>query len=414
TVNFANGTNTTAVYDSATNTYKYNVVDAPTFAGTVTSAGLQVNGNSTVTGTQTVTGISNLNGGAALNNQKITGLLDGTVASGSKEAVNGGQLFTTNTNVSTAQTTANNALANAATADGKAVAAQTTANNALANAATADGKAVAAQTTANSALTEAQKGLNFTVNGTTPADKVGLGETVNFANGTNTTAVYDSATNTYKYNVVDAPTFAGQVKANGFDANGQAINNVASGGTTATNAANIGDVQAAAAAAKTIVAQGENTTVTKTTDATTKNDTYTVNADSASVSTSSALSATKGAKDANGNTDYALDLSATTKTDIKAGVDAKTAVDTKGLTFNGDGGTTGIKKLGDAVAITGDSNITTAATAAGVQVKLNPNLVVTSVTAGDSLLNTDGLTVTGGPSITKAGINAAGTTISNV
>ncbi|MFW2079324.1 hypothetical protein ACG94X_16805, partial [Acinetobacter sp. ULE_I010] len=130
------------------------------------------------------------------------------VASGSKEAVNGGQLFTTNTNVSTAQTTANNALTNAATADGKAVAAQTTANNALANAATADGKAVAAQTTANSALTEAQKGLNFTVNGTTPADKVGLGETVNFANGTNTTAVYDSATNTYKYNVVDAPTFA--------------------------------------------------------------------------------------------------------------------------------------------------------------------------------------------------------------
>ncbi|EPK5865803.1 hypothetical protein JH840_003728, partial [Acinetobacter baumannii] len=45
----------------------------------------------------------------------------------------------------------------------------------------------------------ADKGLNFSVNGGT-ADNVKLGETVNFANGTNTTAVYDPATNTYKYN----------------------------------------------------------------------------------------------------------------------------------------------------------------------------------------------------------------------
>ena len=59
------------------------------------------------------------------------------------------------TAASNAQSTANTALANAATADGKAVAAQADATQALADAATADGKAVAAQSTANTALANA-------------------------------------------------------------------------------------------------------------------------------------------------------------------------------------------------------------------------------------------------------------------
>ncbi|MEQ1251711.1 beta strand repeat-containing protein, partial [Acinetobacter junii] len=183
TVTLADGTNTTVTYDAATNTYKYSVVDAPTFTGTVTA------GNLATGGTLSVTGVSNLNGGANLNNQKITNVAAGT-ASG--DAVNFGQLTTTNNNVTTAQNAAN--------------AAQTSAN--------------AAQTTANSALTEAQKGLNFRANaGAT--DKVSLGETVTLADGTNTTVTYDAATNTYKYSVVDAPTFAGTVTAG----------NLATGGT---------------------------------------------------------------------------------------------------------------------------------------------------------------------------------------
>ncbi len=47
----------------------------------------------------------------------------------------------------------------------------------------------------------------------------------------------------------------------GINAGGKAITNVASGGTTATNAANIGDVQRAAAASKTTVTQGSNIVV---------------------------------------------------------------------------------------------------------------------------------------------------------
>ncbi|MBM9559734.1 hypothetical protein JRZ80_17935 [Acinetobacter nosocomialis] len=42
------------------------------------------------------------------------------------------------------------------------------------------------------------------------------------------------------------------------------------------------------------------------------------------------------------------------------------------------------------------------------------DLNIDSVTAGDSKLDTNGLTITGGPSVTKTGIDAAGNTISNV
>ncbi|RKG29465.1 hypothetical protein D7V20_19445, partial [Acinetobacter rongchengensis] len=42
------------------------------------------------------------------NNQKITNVADGSIAAGSKDAVNGGQLNTTNTNVSNLTTTVTN------------------------------------------------------------------------------------------------------------------------------------------------------------------------------------------------------------------------------------------------------------------------------------------------------------------
>ena len=52
--------------------------------------------------------------------------------------------------------------------------------------------------------------------------------------------------------------------------------------------------------------------------------------------------------------------------------------------------------------------------------KLNDTINVTNVnatgnvTAGDTTINNDGLTITGGPSVTKSGIDAAGNKISNV
>ena len=140
---------------------------------------------------------------------------------------------------------------------------------------------------------------------------------------------------------------------------------------------------------------------------------------SASVSSgSSAVSVTPNGTTKNADgvevTDYAVDLSQATKDDIQKGVDANTTVNTKGLTFTGDTKESDVKKLGDKVAITGDDNITTEANPNGVQVKLNKDLKVDSVKAGDTTINNDGLTVNGGPSVTKSGINAGDKKITGV
>ena len=139
---------------------------------------------------------------------------------------------------------------------------------------------------------------------------------------------------------------------------------------------------------------------------------------SASVSGSSAVSviAKTPAKNKDGVevTEYAVDLSQATKDDIKKGVDANTTVNTKGLTFNSNNGSTTEQKLGDTVTIKGEDNITTEASGSEIKVKLNKDIKVDSVKAGETTINNDGLTISGGPSVTKSGINAAGKKISNV
>ena len=183
--------------------------------------------------------------------------------------------------------------------------------------------------------------------------------------------------------------------------------------TDAINGSQLYSAFKAINAAKTEVVAGENTTVDKKTDANGKS-VYTINAvdTSASVTTSDALTVkTNGGASV---TNYHLDLSQSTKDDIQKGVNANTAVTTKGLTFTGDTNESDVKRLGDKVAITGDDNITTEANPNGVQVKLKKDIVVNSVKAGDTTINNDGLTITGGPSVTKSGINAAGNKISNV
>ncbi|WFQ23452.1 ESPR-type extended signal peptide-containing protein [Acinetobacter baumannii] len=310
------------------NTVSIQMADAPVFTGTVTA------GNLATGGTLSVTGVSNLNGGANLNNQKITNVAAGT-ASG--DAVNFGQLTTTNNNVTTAQNAAN--------------AAQTSAN--------------AAQTTANSALTEAQKGLNFRANaGAT--DKVSLGETVTLADGTNTTVTYDAATNTYKYSVVDAPTFTGTVTAG----------NLATGGTLSVTGvsnlnggANLNNQKITNVAAGT--ASGDAVNFGQLT--TTNN-----NVTTAQTTANSALAEAQ-----------------------------------KGINF-GDGSTSNNYALGETINVKGDSNINSVTTAGGVQLSLASDISVDSVTTGNSKLDNSGLVITGGPSITTAGIDAANTNISNV
>ncbi|WP_347016346.1 YadA-like family protein [Acinetobacter seifertii] len=400
TVNFANGTNTTAVYDPATNTYKYNVNDtiALTNAGSLTVGNTKVdNSGLTITGGPSVT-TAGINAG----NQKITNVAAGTISASSTDAVNGSQLNTTNQNVTTAQNTANTAVTNAA-------AAQTTANTAVTNAAAAQTTANTAVTNAAAAQATADKGLNFSVNGGT-ADNVKLGETVNFANGTNTTAVYDPATNTYKYNVNDniALTNAGSltvgnskvdnsgltitggpsVTTAGINAGNQKITNVAAG-TNSTDAVNVSQLDAL------------STSSNNKTDALGNSTANNLGGGASYDSTTGAVSSPTYT--VNGN-------------NVNNVGDAITALD-KGWTLQSNGSNAAAVKAGDTVdigTVAGETNLKVTKTGNTIQYGLNRDLDLDSVTTGDSKLDSNGLTITGGPSVTKTGIDAAGNTISNV
>ena len=249
-------------------------------------------------------------------------------------------------------------------------------------------------------------------------EAVKAGNTVKFIDGKNISISQNgkeftiATSNKVSFDHVDVGPISIDKDA-GVNAGDKKITNVANG-TDPSDAVNVSQLNAA----KTEVKAGKNTSVTSETGANGQT-IYKVDSvdTSANVTTTDALTVeNKGAQNVGDAsvTNYHLDLSKKTKDEIKQGVDANTTVTTKGLTFTGDSEESGIKKLGDKVAITGDDNITTEANPNGVQVKLNKALNVDSVTAGDTTINNDGLTVNGGPSVTKSGINADNKKITGV
>ncbi|RLZ08917.1 hypothetical protein EAH57_07800 [Acinetobacter sp. 2JN-4] len=348
------------------NTLDIQIADAPTFTGTVTA------GNLATGGTLSVAGASNLNGGANLNNQKITNLAAGTVAS---DAVNFGQLTTTNNNVTAAQNTANTALTNANNA-------QTSANTALTNANNAQTSANAAQSTADTALTEAQKGINFG-DGTTN-NNYALGETINVKGDSNvnseTTAdgvqlslasdiTVDSVTTGNSKLDTNGLVITGgpSVTTAGIDAGSKVITNVADG-SAPNDAVNFGQLTTT-----------NNNVTQNTTDIATNTANITTNTNNIATNTSdiSNLQGQTFKLQANGDT-----ASAVASSDTVQFID------------------------GDNIEITRSGNDITVAT--------SKDLTVDSVTAGNSKLDTNGLVITGGPSVTTAGIDAGSKVITNV
>ena len=117
------------------------------------------------------------------------------------------------------------------------------------------------------------------------------------------------------------------------------------------------------------------------------------------------------------------------------------AITTTGITFTGDTGTSGAIKLNDTLAVNGDSNITTEASASTLTVKLNnsidlgdagsmkigsatlgtsgltiggASLSATGLSVGDTAVTDTGLAIAGGPSVTATGIDAGGKRITGV
>ena len=236
--------------------------------------------------------------------------------------------------------------------------------------------------------------------------------------------------------VTDQGLTAGDVSVTtgGINAGNKQITNVADGKIeeNSKDAVNGGqlhkvktDLETAVTAAKTEVEAGENVTVTTTTGAG-KQTIYTVSAKDTSASVSNGSDMIKVEAEAEAKkgtvhvTNYKVDLSDKAKADIQKGVDAKTAVDTKGLTFVADNNSkTEVRKLGDEVGIKGDTNITTTANGNDVNVTLNKELKgLTSaqfVNGNDSTkVDSQGVTITGGPSVTKTGIDVAGKQITKL
>ena len=238
----------------------------------------------------------------------------------------------------------------------------------------------------NASYWKANAGGN--VDGATVTDNVTTGTEVFFAAGKNLKVKHSA--NNFTFSTADDVSFNNvttnnlTVKNGGnVDMGGNQVHNVANG-TKGTDAVNLDQLNATTATAKTEVKAGKNvSSVNESKDAKDGHTVYTIDAvdTSAHVKAAESNAAVKVEKAVttrtDGNTtvtDYTVDLTDETKANITHGVNANTTVTTKGLTFNGNEGTTGIKKLGSEVDVKGgtaNNVITTNATEAGITINYN-------------------------------------------
>ncbi|WP_434278634.1 ESPR-type extended signal peptide-containing protein [Acinetobacter sp. CE-15] len=337
------------------------IADAPNFAGTVTSTGLQVNGasavtgNSTIGGTQTVTGISNLNGGANLNSQKITNVAAGAATG---DAVNFGQLTTTNQNVSNLTTTVTNQGTDISTLKG-GFNLQSNGKN--------SGAIKAGDTVDIGVATPADTNLTATKTGNNVA--FALSKDLNLTSVTTGNTVINNAGVT-----ADKVTVGTVVvdKTTGINAGGKKITNVAAG-----------DISTAAS-----------------TDAVNGGQLFTTNQNVSNLTTTVT-------NQGNQITTNTSDIST-----LKGGFNLQT-----------NGKSSGAIKAGDTVdigvATPSDTNLTATKTGNNVAFALSKDLNLTSVTTGNTVINNAGVTadkVTVGTVVVDktTGINAGGKKITNV
>ncbi|MGP5133918.1 YadA-like family protein [Psychrobacter cibarius] len=367
---------------------------------TVSGTGVTVTGGSIfnpTNATLTSNGLTILNGpsitksGVNAGNKRVINVDDGVNA---KDAVNFSQLETTNTNVTT------------------------NTNNISTN-----------TTNIGTNTDNIAKGIKFNVNdassGGTLKKTFALGEEIKFDTDSNLTTTGLSTGDGIALGL--SPTLTGLTSADfggvsisttGINANDTQIKGVKSGGNTVTNAANIGDVQMAAAGARTKVVKGTNVaSVDFSTDSDTGQDVYTVNANGTSVSTAdaNALTVSTSVKDPDTNiTDYQVDLSEGSKASL---VKADSAMQTVVTQINGSEVKTLDKDNNTANFITGD-NIVLTADNGGIKVATAADLVSTSLTTGTTVVNADGVTFTGGTNqtvrLSNSGLDNGGNQITNV
>ena len=264
------------------------------------------------------------------------------------------------------------------------------------------------------------------LDGTATATKVESGQTVTYAAGKNLTVKQDinqsAGEQTYTYSLdkdlkeITSITNNGGTTMNfgpnnisitggNLDLGGNNITNLKSGGNVINNAANIGDVIRISKANDLHVAPtaGTNNNVAE----------YTVDANK---------KVTLTYQDGNGNTvngpKAVIDLSGL-KTGDMSSFNVKSSA-TEGKVAQGSAGVQEIRD-GKTVEMQAGKNMTIKQTNkngnAAVEFALNKDIDLTpdgSIKIGDTNITDNGLTINGGPSITKTGINAGGLNITNV
>ncbi|WP_284087260.1 ESPR-type extended signal peptide-containing protein [Acinetobacter nosocomialis] len=324
------------------------------------------------------------------------------------------------------------------------------------------------------AISELNKGWNLQTNGAN-AGAVKAGDTVDIgtADGETNLAVAKDG-NSIKYSLNKDLTLnsvtAGNtvinndglsiangpsVTTNGIDGGSKVIKNVAAG-VDGTDAANVDQLKAASAASKTKLQQGENIVLTKTTNpdgsdnyvvATAKDVNFdkttvgnvvtdgttnkitgveagTVAADSKDVINGSQLhnTAQSIANNFGGGSVVNPDGTVSAPTYTVNGtpvnnVGAAISELDKGWNLQTNGANAGAVKAGDTVDIgtaDGETNLAVAKDGNSIKYSLNKDLTLNSVTAGNTVINNDGLSIANGPSVTTNGIDGGSKVIKNV
>ena len=286
--------------------------------------------------------------------------------------------------------------------------------------------------------------------GTTITDAAGnknvataAGNTYTNAAG-NTTTVNSSGV-TINKSAAD-PSKSVSLTNSGLDNGGNRITNIAAGvaPTDAVNVSQLGNavnnLTTAINASKSEVIGGTNTTVTSSTGSNGQI-VYKVDADGTTVSGgSSFVSVIQGTKDANNITDYKIDLAQGTKDKLNSigtgniaagdnntvtGSTVHNYIQNNPLTYTDDNGTTVTRNLGQNLNIMGRATgpLTTGnigVVAAGpdtLELRLAENVDLGPngrVTMGKTVVNDDGIKITGGPSVTSSGIDAGGKKVTNI
>ena len=106
---------------------------------------------------------------------------------------------------------------------------------------------------------------------------------------------------------------------------------------------------------------------------------------------------------------------ATNGTSSSTGDKLTIGTETKATSFGADDNKTANVKPGQRLNINGDEkNISTSVNGNSIKVELKKDIIVDSVTAGDTSISTNGLTIKDGPSITKTGIDGGNQKVTGV